>query len=511
MILPTSALAEVRSDASGYGAEYGRVVGGVTGVVTKSGTNVFHGDFQYIAQNQKWEAQSDDVPLPREDDIINSYEASVGGPIFRDKAWFFAAAADNDTNQISSLAGGDLIQNSVTSESYIGKINFNPTVRHSLVGTYIDAPAVVPFFATIYGDLPTVSEHDLGGSFATVAWTFTAATNLFLEVRAADQDSSESRTLITRTEIVPGASPDDPAGNQSAYWDNTTGLRWHSSALPLGPGVLEFPRQQANVAATWFLSQNELKFGVDYQDVEWESLNQVPDRYMGRGYNPSLPGGFVTPLTKNVYRKIDSPVKTASTNLAAFAADRLELGDRLTLNLGVRYEDQQHENDLGDEVLSSEDFTPRLAAIYDFGGNGKLLAKATAGRYLTAHHPGVHQRGVLDAAQRRQLVRPVQLEPGDPPLRRLRPYAAPAREYPSGGRRTLLQGRGDRRLRVADDAEVGARRARDLVEGGRAVQRHRSVQRGRTGLPPPHQLRRRRARVHRASRSRATALSVTAG
>ena len=383
MILPTSALAEVRSDASGYGAEYGRVVGGVTGVVTKSGTNAFHGDFQYIAQNQKWEAQSDDVPLPREDDIINSYEASVGGPIFRDKAWFFAAAADNDTNQISSLAGGDLIQNSVTSESYIGKINFNPTVRHSLVGTYIDAPAVVPFFATIYGDLPTVSEHDLGGSFATAAWTFTAATNLFLEVRAADQDSSESRTLITRTEIVPGASPDDPAGNQSAYWDNTTGLRWHSSALPLGPGVLEFPRQQGNVAATWFLSQNELKFGVDYQDVEWESLNQVPDRYMGRGYNPSLPGGFITPLTKNVYRAIDTPVKTASTNLAGYAADRLEIGERLTLNLGVRYEDQQHENDLGEEVLASEDFTPRLAAIYDFGGNGKLLAKATAGRYLT--------------------------------------------------------------------------------------------------------------------------------
>ena len=154
MILPTGALAEVRSDASGYGAEYGRVVGGVTGVVTKSGADTFHGDFQYIAQNQKWEAQSDDVLLPREDDCINSYEASLGGPILVDKLWFFAAAGDNDTNQISSLAGGDLIQNSVTSESYIGKLNFNPTPRHSLVGTYIDAPAVVPFFATIYGDLP---------------------------------------------------------------------------------------------------------------------------------------------------------------------------------------------------------------------------------------------------------------------------------------------------------------------------------------------------------------------
>jgi hypothetical protein len=383
MILPTSALAEVRSDASGYGAEYGRVVGGVTGVVTKSGTNTLHGDFQYIAQNQKWEAQSDDVPLPREDDLINSYEVSIGGPIVRDKAWFFAAAGDNNTNQISSLAGGDLIENSVTSESYIGKLNFNPSARHSLVGTYIDAPAEVPFFSTIYADRPTVSEHDLGGEFATASWSWTAASNLFLELRGAHQESSESRTLIETTEIVPGASPDDPAGNHGAYWDNTTGLRWHSSGLPLGPGVLDFPRDQGNVAATWFLDRNELKFGVDYQDVEWESLNIVPDRYMGRNYNPSLPGGFVTPLTKNVYRAIDDPVKTASTNLAAYASDRIEVGDHFTFNVGVRYEDQQHENDLGREVLSSEDFTPRLAAIYDVRGDGRLLAKATAGRYLT--------------------------------------------------------------------------------------------------------------------------------
>jgi hypothetical protein len=383
MILPTSALSEVKSDASGYGAEYGRVVGGVTGVVTKSGTNTWHGDAMYIAQNQKWEAQSDAVPLEREDDLINSYEVSIGGPLVRDKVWLFAAAAENNTNQISSLAGGDLIENSVVSESYIGKLNWNPSTRHQLVGTYIDAPADVPFFATIYADRPTVSNHDLGGSFETASWSWTATTNKFLEVRAAHQDSSESRTLIEVTEIVPGASPDDPAGNRGAYWDTRTMLRWHSSALPLGPGVLDFPRDQGNVALTWFLDRNELKGGIDYQDVSWESLNMVPDRYMGQGYNPSLPGGFEVPVTKNVYHAIDSPVETTSNNLAAFVQDRIEVGDHWTFNLGVRYEDQSHENDLGDEVLDSTDVTPRLAAIYDVQGSGRLLVKATAGRYLT--------------------------------------------------------------------------------------------------------------------------------
>ena len=202
-------------------------------------------------------------------------------------------------------------------------------------------------------------------------------------MRGADQDSSESRTLITTTEIVPGASPTIRRATRAPTGTPRSGLRWHASALPLGPGVLEFPRQQGNVAATWFLPQNELKFGVDYQDVKWESLNIVPDRYMGAGYNPSLPGGFVTPATKNVYRAIDSPVDTSSTNLAGFASDRIEVGDRWIFNLGVRYEDQVHENDLGQEVLSSEDFTPRLAAIFDVGADGSFLVKATAGRYLT--------------------------------------------------------------------------------------------------------------------------------
>jgi hypothetical protein len=206
---------------------------------------------------------------------------------------------------------------------------------------------------------------------------------MFLEVRGANQESSESRHLITRTTIDSSASPDDPAGNQSAYWDTRSLLRWHSSALPLGPGELNFPREQGNVALSWFLADNELKFGVDYQDVEWESRNIVPDRYQGAGYNPSLPGGFEVPATKNVYRPITEPVATTSNNIAGFVSDRIEAGDHWTFTVGARYEDQTHDNDVGEEVLSSSDITPRVAAVFDVGANGRLLIKATAGRYLT--------------------------------------------------------------------------------------------------------------------------------
>jgi hypothetical protein len=45
LLLPSSALTEIRSDGAGYGAEYGRTSGGISSVVTKSGTSQFHGDF----------------------------------------------------------------------------------------------------------------------------------------------------------------------------------------------------------------------------------------------------------------------------------------------------------------------------------------------------------------------------------------------------------------------------------------------------------------------------------
>ena len=77
-----------------------------------------------------------------------------------------------------------------------------------------------------------------------------------------------------------------------------------------------------------------------------------------------------------------SPVETTSEVLSAFAQDRFDIGDRFNLYVGVRMDDQSFDNDGGDEVHSSTDFAPRLAATYDFGGEGKMLLKATAGRYF---------------------------------------------------------------------------------------------------------------------------------
>jgi hypothetical protein len=382
IFLPTTALAEVRMDGSAYGAEYGRVTGGVTGVITKSGTNQFHGDFLYIAQSQDWRAQNDLVPIDRDDSIESSWEAGLGGPIARDKAWFFVAWADNTTNEIDNTLDGTVIDASLLSESILGKINFQPSPRHALAATYVDAPAEKPLVSPAFGDIFTVPIFKLGGDFTTASWSYTLSTDKFLELRGATQSSTEDRIQPFFRELDPTKSVHTPLNNHGKWQDQRPGGgQWNAFGPPLGAGTVDFPRDQANAAFTWFFSEHELRLGADWQDVAWETLNQPPDLFLGQGYNPNLPGGFVTPGVMRDFIPADGVIETNSQALALYAQDRVTVGDHWALNFGVRYEDQAHDNDIGQELVESSDLAPRLALTYDVGADGKLLIKATAGRY----------------------------------------------------------------------------------------------------------------------------------
>jgi hypothetical protein len=90
------AIAEFRILTSDYTAEYGRNGGGVISIVTKSGTNHIHGSgFEFI-RNRDFDANDyfnkEQIPvLPRLDLKRNQFGATLGGPIIKDKAFFFLA------------------------------------------------------------------------------------------------------------------------------------------------------------------------------------------------------------------------------------------------------------------------------------------------------------------------------------------------------------------------------------------------------------------------------------
>src|ERR1700730_1539477 len=89
-ILPVEAIAELRV-ASNFEAEYGRSAGGVVNVVTKSGSNTLHGSAFEFFRNNALDARNyfNNVGLPQNPFHNNQFGGSLGGPIIKDKTFFF--------------------------------------------------------------------------------------------------------------------------------------------------------------------------------------------------------------------------------------------------------------------------------------------------------------------------------------------------------------------------------------------------------------------------------------
>jgi hypothetical protein len=95
---------EFQVNTSNYSSEYGRSAGGIVNSVTKSGTNAFHGDVYYFDRDSAWAAQNQYVTHPvqtgptsysvvsfKPTDLRRQYGFTVGGPLLRDKLFFFLA------------------------------------------------------------------------------------------------------------------------------------------------------------------------------------------------------------------------------------------------------------------------------------------------------------------------------------------------------------------------------------------------------------------------------------
>jgi hypothetical protein len=83
------AVSEFRVVNNSFGAEYGRALGGIVNIVTKSGTNDFHGSIYDYLQNNWFDAKSI-LTLPGFNTLRqNQFGATLGGPIQKDKTFFF--------------------------------------------------------------------------------------------------------------------------------------------------------------------------------------------------------------------------------------------------------------------------------------------------------------------------------------------------------------------------------------------------------------------------------------
>src|SRR5215472_4122559 len=136
-------------------AEYGRNSGANVMIATKPGTNAFHGDAFYFNRNTAFNANewfNNFAHQPRPDLKLNQYGFDVGGPIFKNKTFFFGSFQNNDIRQtgpISSALGGTPAVYTATARSgifryVVGKVNGFTSNNRALVDASGNLLAGVP-------------------------------------------------------------------------------------------------------------------------------------------------------------------------------------------------------------------------------------------------------------------------------------------------------------------------------------------------------------------------------
>jgi len=108
---PQESVQEFRVVNNSFGAEYGRALGGIVNIVTKSGTNNLHGSIYEFFQNSDADARSPLQPAPLPHALRqNQFGGALGGPIVRNKTFFFVNYEGKRSAQ-SPVYPPDLVNN----------------------------------------------------------------------------------------------------------------------------------------------------------------------------------------------------------------------------------------------------------------------------------------------------------------------------------------------------------------------------------------------------------------
>jgi hypothetical protein len=395
---------ELQVLTSGISAEYGRFSGGVVNVVTRSGGNLFSGAFRANLSNPSWSAET---PIEkakgttRPSKLSPVYEGMIGGPVMKDRLWFFGGTRVERTTTANLLPQTNVSyagQNN--NERYEGKLTGTIRPGQTLQGTYIDSNtdqytvshpnAIDPLALTHPNTANRLGVATWRGVLFGKAFATAQYSQKFWEVR----NNGGTSTDIHDSPFLSRGTTSGVPGNleySAPYFDSTD------------PDARN--NQQATATISYLLSHrgtgsHELKSGVEYFVSTRRTGNSQTstgyifqtDYKLGASGAPALDanGRLIPVFTTGTSRLATwMPTRGASidmTTTSAFATDRWTAGPRLTFDLGVRYEHVSSDADKQTQAVHANTVMPRLAATYALTADGRTVASATFGTYAGTYN-----------------------------------------------------------------------------------------------------------------------------
>ncbi len=445
--LPFGAIAEAQVLTGGFGAEFGRSIGGVVNIITKSGSNTWEAggivtfepkqwratprDFRYantganpLTDNRQYQRRGENE---REQKVYGAY---VGGPIIKDKLFFFASAETTrqddsyvNTTTVSSAASNTAFgwrDRNTKIERYMAKVDWNITDDHRLEFTAL-------------GDTPTIKTADSGYNYATGARNgiVTARatnvniannggkTNMLKYTGNLTQDLTLTalygRTKSEHTNDFEGFNPNQfqisaPVAARRAGLTYTNPQSVTTNIL--APGSEDIV-DSARLDVEYRIGAHTLRAGLDETKIEsakagdfragggrWtyaKATNpnaaiigpgsvRVPAPATGGGFGPE---GFY--VIKGIFSSVTDSFGEQS---AFYLEDKFQATKNLLLTFGLRNESFKNQNDSKTTFLEMKNqINPRFAAAWDVNGDASLKVFGTAGRYSVPIPTHISVRG----------------------------------------------------------------------------------------------------------------------
>lgn len=393
------AIQETTTTVSSVSAEFGRFTGGVVNTITKSGGNLFSGSFRTTLTNDAWSAVSP-AKEKRVQHVDPRYEATLGGFLWKDHLWFFGSGRFEDTStasQTSAPAGVTPIpfQLGRNEKRYQGKLTFSPVANHTLAGSYlnVDTKQTNNSFGIIL-DTDSLVDRTLPQNIITASYNGVITQNFFVEGLYSRRKFTFEHSGSLFTDVIKGTLMRDKAFSNARY------------NSPTFCGVCDPEKrdnEDFNFKGTYFLStpslgSHTIQAGYDhFAGSRFANNYQSGSNYRVFTTNAIFQNGDIFPVIGPNSYVYYTPIFTLSKSTdalthSAFVNDSWRL-NRLSINLGVRYDKNNASNSLGVVTANDSAWSPRLAAAYDVTGKGNVKVGASY-----AHYVGAIQDSILDSS-----------------------------------------------------------------------------------------------------------------
>jgi hypothetical protein len=439
--IPQEAIQEFQVVAAGYSAEFGRSTGGLVNAITKSGTNDIRGSVFYQNRNKNWAEKNafGQTSAP----TLQQFGASVGGPLKKDKSFFFAAFERQDftnTRQVlfDRLAGFTPAPETQEAFNYLkgletpfdatndawtalGRVDYqlNTANRVSIRYSHSDNSALNSNATGNALDANTISALSNNGTekdntnIVVGQFTSTLAPNLLLEVRA--QWAREERPRLA-----------------NAIEPNVTSAIGRVGTVNFLPTTQFDKRYQGAANLTWIKDRHTVKVGTEYNHVFADQsfgFNQfgvfnISGTNTATILDTMAPGGSVANRfdvnTVTYLHQLGNLLASYSTDeLAFFAQDNWKIRPNLTINAGLRWEGAFNPTpDASNTTLLNRvkgfqfpigrstdpsapipdqlgQFGPRLGFAWDPSNDGKTAVRGYTGLYY-ARSPALLYAGPMN-------------------------------------------------------------------------------------------------------------------